>query len=70
MRLNIINKVNLRLTRESSNNMLFMKKIKQNIFKGHLEIQKQCYGMNYMQNMRTCTIVEQFKKSYLIEYFQ
>jgi hypothetical protein len=38
MRLNIINKVNLRLTRESSNNMLFMKKIKQNIFKGHLEM--------------------------------
>jgi hypothetical protein len=26
--------------------------------------------MNYMQNMRICTIVEQFKKSYLIEYFQ
>jgi hypothetical protein len=36
-----INKVNLRLTRQVSNNMLFMKKIKQNIFKGHLEIQKQ-----------------------------
>jgi hypothetical protein len=36
-----INKVNIRLTRQVSNNMLFMKKIKQNIFKGHLEIQKQ-----------------------------
>ena len=48
MRLNIINKVILRLTRQSSNNMLFMKKIKQNIFKGHLEIQKQCYGMTYL----------------------